>query len=320
MISGTITRIIIRVLLAYGSSMARYEPVVEAEINAATMIAKAKSTQNRAKVYRGVKDSIFGLLPSALRPEGQMNLQKIAKAYIKNNSTVMDVSRGELPQKQIEMLGLLWFYDLANQQGIDLPNMPHSHLGDPFLESNDLMKQAQLADEFIEVRALAQHYGIPTRMLDWTFDINAAIYFAVREICPEDISNHPEKKVSIWELDKSRLAWVSDDVRFVIPRYHENPNIRAQSGILSQIVGNRKDDKLDEMNFEYAIRQMCKSAKGYHASAVRDGEPPILIRYDIPYGDVSVLQDYLNGQNMGYHQYFPGLTGVAESMKRMSGI
>lgn len=30
--------------------------------------------------------------------------------------------------------------------------------------------------------SLAQHYGIPTRLLDWSYDYKSALYFALKDI------------------------------------------------------------------------------------------------------------------------------------------
>lgn len=272
---------------------------------------------NRAIVFRGVCDSELPLIPSAYRPDGREKLQKIAESYVKVNSTAMDIN-GELTQEMKERCALLWFYDLANQQGIDLPTIPHLHLGDPLLESSELGKLEGLIllDEWIEIRALAQHYGIPTRMLDWTFDMNTAIYFAIRNLSEADCRDL-DKTVSIWMLDKSRLAYVSNEVRFVVPKYHGNPNIEAQSGILSQFLGKYKNN---ESAFDEIVEEMCKQATGASRLVLQNGNPPILTELKVPYREVPAIQQYFDARGLWHNRFFPGLQGIADAMKEKSGI
>ena len=47
--------------------------------------------------------------------------------------------------------------------------------------------------DFYEVISLAQHYGIPTRALDWSYDYRAALYFAVKNILADDYLTNDEK-------------------------------------------------------------------------------------------------------------------------------
>lgn len=51
--------------------------------------------------------------------------------------------------------------------------------------------------------ALAQHHGLPTRLLDWAKNPLAALWFAVRENADSD-------KAVVWQLDSSSLELVRD--------------------------------------------------------------------------------------------------------------
>lgn len=88
----------------------------------------------------------------------------------------------------------------------------------------------------IEWMALAQHYGLPTRLLDWTFNPLVAAYFAVRQMG----STHKDKGrdgSAIWAMPKPPLVSSEDlyNIKgpelFVPPNI--SPNISAQSSVFT---------------------------------------------------------------------------------------
>jgi hypothetical protein len=61
-------------------------------------------------------------------------------------------------------------------------------------------------DDWLEWLALMQHYGSPTRLLDWTLSPYVAAFFASADPAAQDSESKPGKKLSaIWAIDLDAL-------------------------------------------------------------------------------------------------------------------
>lgn len=115
------------------------------------------------------------------------------------------------------------------------------------------------ANDILELLALAQHSGLPTRLLDWTYSPYVAAHFAAFSLIGKKINN--DQKIAVWSVDKSYTNKTYD-----LPRRHgdletniyrleppflgSNPNAIFQSGCFLFIKKVTSDAPFKETNLD----------------------------------------------------------------------
>lgn len=150
-----------------------------------------------------------------------------------------------------ELYALLKFLNLSDRNGLKInANSKVRKLIDENIKYKLEGEEEWPDDDFFEIISLAQHYGVPTEALDWSYDYKVSLYFAVRNILDEENSdcvlwafNYDFMKNHI--LPNHRFPY---KLHFYRPEYYTNPNLRAQKGLFTFII--YKEYNIDERPFD----------------------------------------------------------------------
>ncbi len=173
------------------------------------------------------------MIPTALRPDNVDWFWKICGL----GRPIEPQHNWQTWQVKGEYSVLRAFYRLADQRGLEVPVSERVRLNlaqefDFYGLNNPYEKDVWIPKDLLETAALAQHYGIPTRLLDWTYDIFVALFFALTGAIGK------EGRLVIWALNKEYLSFLKPtanrvNIDFITPHYANNPNLNAQKGLFT---------------------------------------------------------------------------------------
>ena len=289
---------------------------------------KGEMYQNLKKgfVYRGLQSGTYKLIPSVLRHKLVMR-DAAGRIVEDDENSLFDISQSEFVQKNVEYLSLRRFFDICDQNGLRLPSVDrirktlytHQDIISFFLTGEDWLPY-----DLQELAALAQHYGMETRLLDWTTNIETAIYFAVHEeprLSKEEKKEIDSKYVAIWILNPMIFFGAETPLKIIRPPYYGNPNLAAQKGLFTfwnvqglQIPLNNKEK--DAFEIFKRLRNSTPLDELIEKECIKQNRKDVVMwKLLIPSKDRKVLYEYIRSKNVNAASLFPGYEGVVKSLK-----
>lgn len=156
-------------------------------------------------------------------------------------------------------------------------------------------------DRVVRLMGMAQHHGVPTRLLDWSSNPYVACYHAATTVVTErdrdDVSAH--EKIALFALDLNTLSRISGLRHLVVPG-STSANLHAQAGsfLLVDNFGNRGEPFTPDVSVE--------SKLGRHSS--------LLKKVTLPTTFAGELLLRCNRFGVSAASIFPGYDGVGKAV------
>ncbi|MBQ5318465.1 MAG: FRG domain-containing protein [Oscillospiraceae bacterium] len=222
---------------------------------------------------------------------------------------------------------ILEFYNMANLSKLKVPKIPRflSRNNASFNTLNFVEKLEKWPlDDSIELMALAQHYGVPTSFIDWTYDFNVALYFAVFGAIKEANNNgkYISDEIVIWTLPLYKLDLINSNsfgnkipLNFVTPSYYDNENLGAQKGILAYWEETLcHNEKVNDTPLDKKIETYIYSNYSDLDCIIKTANE-FMIKFLIPTSECKKIAKYLYNNNYNAAFLFPGYDGVVKSIE-----
>lgn len=305
-------------------------------------------------IFRGVENENFKLIPSALRDDNNLNnfvdedfkkTLQVSYNHAVENGLLFDENKdmpggfsfisvdkegntidGHYPyastveefQYYKEIRVLMNFFDRGDKVGLKIPtNQDIRKLLDHDDKLEDKYRFYWPNPNYFELISLAQHYGVPTRALDWTYDYKVALYFAVKNILNNDyLCNEKPTNAVLWAFNYKSIeidCLLSKNNPFAIkhyrPEYNSNPNLNAQKGLFTFVMNDLTH--ISKEPFDEFVAEILSRADEFDVINGEKAFYKFIIPEDVKPEILNEL--YLEGYSEEY--LFPGYSGVTKSIE-----
>ncbi|MBP1638450.1 MAG: hypothetical protein H6Q17_33 [Bacteroidetes bacterium] len=201
-------------------------------------------------------------------------------------------------------------------------------------------------DKF-EWLAIMQHYGAPTRLLDFTYSFFIASFFAIvdstceasiwalnrhilRDNLADNYLSYKKREILKDEINLKHIAFANQFIARKFDPNYEYPStiIPLEPKLLNERLSKQQGLFLMPTNPEKSFSDNLKSAlktdkidlqeitieKLIELSLKRDQEPIEIIKFILPKHTHKEIIRRLTGMNITYETLFPGLDGLAKSL------
>jgi len=208
----------------------KHTTFVEKQFQTAEELWLALSPTNKLRAgsdqfnYRGQGDSRWLLVPTILRPRNQPPIVSYEQMVNASQMVFAEINVLERFAKHCDAVGIPIPNDSQNFRSFVLTtDASQKYYNEPSLWPNP---------EVLDLMAMAQHHGVPTRLLDWTTRAYTAAYFAASSALARFNEWNWGERLCVWAMDEKALKF-HDKITL-----HRSPgsisrHLAAQGGLFS---------------------------------------------------------------------------------------